>query len=134
LPDVVVPLEYPSALLADNVGVFRLDQTSSDGVVQFVPAGTPAQSACVYDGTGDTVGGWLYTGDPGDLSLALLFESDGTSVVDVGMRVTFEGPADVDFLEEVVNEVIPGDVDINDRCTPIERSPSTWAQGAALEE
>ncbi len=131
LGEVVVPVSYPSEFLERNVGTFLLTRVVSDGAVELIGAGVGAQSPCVYEGTGDTVGGWVYTGEPGVVTVDLLFESDGATVIDVGMRATFDGPADVVFFDDVVAEVIPEDIDLTDRCTPVDRLPSSWAAGAA---
>ena len=134
LGDIVIPISYPSDFVERNVGVFRIARTDIDGETQLVAPGTGAAGPCSYEGTGDTVGGWVYTGEPGLVSLDLLFESDGGSVNGIGMRVTFDGPADVIFFEDVIEAVIPDDVNINDRCTPVDRLASSWVQGVAQSE
>lgn len=126
LGPVVVPLEYPTAFLERNSGPQRRLTSVTLDDVAFVEAGTGAYSPCFYEGTGDTVGGWRYTGESGSLEIALLFTSDGDALTDLAMRATFEAPATVEFDEELVAEVIPPDVDINDRCTPLESAESFW--------
>lgn len=134
LPDALVPTSFPSDYLETNQGVFNLGNVESEDLVSLLDAGTGAASACFYEGTGDTVGGWEYTGQPGVVSLDLLFESDGSAATDVGLRLLYEAPADVVFFDEIVDEVIPDDVEITDRCTPIERSATVWASGIAQGE
>ncbi len=130
LGPVVVPVEFPADFLERNVGTYRLTRVSLDEVA-LVDAGTGSFAPCFYEGTGDTVGGWRYTGEPGSLELALFFTSDGTDVTDLGVRATFEGPASVEFDEDLVEKVIPADIDINDRCTPQESAASFWIYGTA---
>jgi hypothetical protein len=131
LGDIVVPISYPDEFIEQNVGVLRLTSLTSEGEVRLIETGAGAANPCVYSRTGDIVGGWRYTGDPGVVSLDLLFESDGTTVVDVGMQLSFDGPANVVFFEEVVEAVIPDDVDISDSCTPMNRMETIWADGIA---
>ena len=131
LGDIVVPISYPDEFIEQNVGVFTLTTLTSEGEVRLIETGAGAANPCIYTRTGDTVGGWHYTGDPGVVSLALLFESDGTSVTDIGMRLSFDGPAVVEFFEEEVEAVIPDDVDLSDSCTPLERMKTIWAVGIA---
>ena len=84
-------------------------------------------SPCTYDGTGDTGGGWTYAGQPGFLEIELAFTSDGSDVGSLAVQATFEAPARVEFDQELIDDVIPPDVDITDRCTPQERAESVWS-------
>jgi hypothetical protein len=131
LGDIIVPISFPHEFIEQNVGVFTLTTLTSEGEVRLIENGAGAANPCVYDRTGDVVGGWRYTGDPGLVSLDLLFESDGTSVIDVGMQLSFDGRANVVFLEDVVEDVIPNNVDISDSCTPVERMETIWTFGIA---
>ena len=123
LGTVVVPLVFPADLLANNTGTFNLTDARLDDVA-LLDAGTGAFFPCFNEGTGDTVGGWRYTGGPGSLEVALFFTSDGADVTDLGFRATFEGPASVEFDDELVEE--GGPADINDRCTPQDSAESFW--------
>ena len=128
LGTVVVPVVFPKELVENNTGTFVLTEAGLDET-SFVEAGTGAFSPCSYRGTGDTVGGWVYTGDPGSLQVALFFTSDGDDVTDLGVRATFEGPATVELDEELIAEVVPPEVNINDQCTPQESAASFWDSG-----
>lgn len=134
LGEIPLPISYLRDFVERNVGTFRLTSIDSGTEVDLIESGTGAFAPCVYDGTGDTVGGLEYTGGSGVVTVELLVESDGSSVTGVGVRVTFDGPADVVFFQEVVNEVIPDDVNINDRCTPLDRSATSWVSGIAQSE
>lgn len=135
LGEIVVPVAFPPDFLELNVGDnFQFSEVSTEQPVDFVPADTGAFSPCTFEGTGDTVGGWQYTGERGDLTLTVTFSSDGTAMTDLGMGVQFEGPASVVFFDDVIDEVIPADVDINDQCTPQERAEVSWAAGAMAEQ
>lgn len=129
LDDILLPVSYPLEFIEQNTGTFRLTSVSSDGPVEFVEPGTGASSPCVYDGTDDTVGGWEYTGNPGDVSLELLFESDGASVTDIGIQVAFDGPAQIVVFQDIIDKVVPEDVNTTDNCTPILRTESRWSFG-----
>ena len=131
LGNIIIPISYPGEFIEQNVGVFTLTSLTSEGEVRLIENGAGAANPCVYNRTGDIVGGWRYTGEPGVVSLDLLFQSDGTSVIDVGMQLSFDGPANVVFLEDVVEDVIPDDVDISDSCTPVEEMETIWAFGIA---
>lgn len=132
LGPVVVPVEFPGDFVERNAGTRRLTSVILDDVA-FVSTGTGAYSPCFYEGTGDTVGGWRYTGEPGSLQVTFLFTSDGKEITDLPMRATFEGPAVVEFDEALVARVIPPDVDINDRCTPLDSAASSWDSGDLAE-
>lgn len=140
LGDVIVPVSYPRELLRQNVGTFTIEEVSSDAPTSLVPAGTAAWPSCTYTTSGgsiegwesgDTVGGWEYTGEPGEVTVQLKFESTGSSVADIGILLRFEGPADVVYFPDFAPYV---DDDLNDRCTPLERASTTWATGAAVSE
>jgi hypothetical protein len=129
--ETLIPVSYPDEYVERNVGVFRLTRLRSDGEVRLIEKGAGASRPCVYSRTGEAVGGWQYTGDPGVVTLDLLFESDGTSVTDVGMRVTFDGPANIVFFEDMMEELGREAVEIRDRCTPVERMETEWRMGIA---
>ena len=68
------------------------------------------------------------------MRLDLLIESDGDSVTETGMTLQFDGPADVVFFQDLVDEHVPDDVDIDDRCTPQRSARSQWASGAGAPD
>lgn len=126
LGDIVVPVTYPAGLLEANVGEFLIAGGDSGQEVPFIESGVGATITCLDRDTREPAGGWLYTGDPGLLVLDLLFESDGNSVVDIGMDVSFEGPVEVMWFSEYLEEVDINAPEYDDNCTPIDRLEMVW--------
>lgn len=124
LGDIIVPVKYPDEFIEVNTGSFLMTSIDPGREVPFIDAGAGAMSNCVSENTGETAGGWQYTGDPGLVVLELLFTSDGTAVTDIRMDVTFDGPVEALYFPEYLEEVDSADVD--DRCTPVDRLPMTW--------
>ena len=115
------PEEYSDSYTSTNSdGVFRLESITLNDI-DFAPVGTSAADFCRRTSNGELVGGWIYDGGPGALTLTQLVTIDGGTVTETGFTVVFRGPADVEFFPDVVL-----DDTITDNCTPLTEAETAW--------
>lgn len=131
LGEVVLPDQYPVSLIQNNANREFVIQSKDRNGVRLMPGGSPGFSPCTYSRTGEAVGGWEFTGAAGEIRVSFMVETGDSDVDQVGILVSFVGPADVRFVSNF-EEIVEDPDRINDECTPIEDNFTSWGWGLAL--